>query len=77
MYITTNTIGQLGDATCWERVELNYRNLSDTNHSSKFTVLDVRHLQQKKKIDKETDNHLVSIVVFVHESYLFCASCIC
>ena len=58
--------------------------INDSNNSSKFTVLVVVAFTKKKEERKRqklqaklTQNFLVSIVAFVRESYLFCASCKC
>ena len=56
---------------------------SDSNHSSTFTVLVVAAFTKKaerktqRQQAKQTHNLQTSIVVFVRESYLFCASCKC
>ena len=54
--------------------------MNDSNHSSIFTVLVFAAFTKKEEIKsqtqqaKQTHNLLVSIVVFVRESYLFCDS---
>ena len=54
--------------------------LNDSNHSSTFTFLDVaafRKQEERKRQRqqaKQTHSLLLSIVVFVYESYLFYAS---
>ena len=56
---------------------------SDWKHSSKFTVLVVVGVTKKEESErqrqqaKQTHNLLLSIVVLVRESYLFCDSCNC
>ena len=53
---------------------------SDSNHSSKFTVLVIVTFTKEEKRKryrqqaKQAHNRLVSIVVLVRESYLFCDS---
>ena len=59
---------------------------SDTNHSSKFIVVVVVAFVKKEKLHtqakkteqqaEQTHNLLINILVFVCDSYLFCASCI-
>ena len=54
-------------------------------HSSKLTALvvvafakkDNRHLSKKDRAASRSAYLLVSILVFVGDSYLFCDSCIC
>ena len=49
---------------------------SNSNHSSKFTVLVVVAMTKETyKQTEQTHNLLISILVFVRVSYLFCASC--
>ena len=48
----------------------------DSNHSSKFTVLDVAAFTKKRRQEntKQTHNPLLNSRMFEWESYLFCAS---
>ena len=59
-------------------------NSNYSNHLLKFTILVVvaftkkeeRKRQRQRQQAKQTLNLLLSIIVFVCESYLFCVSCI-
>ena len=53
--------------------------INDANQSSKLTACICKKKEERKRQRpqaKQTHNRLLSIVVFVRESYLFCASCI-
>ena len=57
--------------------------INDADHSSKFTVLvvvaftETEERKRQRQQAKQTLNLLLSIVVFVSESYLFCDSYKC
>ena len=46
----------------------------DSNHSSKFAFTKKEETKRQRQLAKPTNNLLLSIVVFVCESYLFCDS---
>ena len=50
---------------------------NDSNHLIKFKILVVEEEERKRQQAKQTHNLLMSIVVFVHDLYIFCDSCKC
>ena len=49
--------------------------LSDSNHSSKLTVWKRKKQIKTEQQANQTHNNLMSILVFVHDSYLLCDYC--